>query len=162
MVSRIGIILYLAAAAALIVAGCGGSNSNTSGGSFTVGPEGGDFLVNGIRLFFPPGAVGGPTPVFVVPLAPLSANPLPVAAPAGLTPISAVQLEPASLIFPPTALVTMTLPLATARPASEQLTLYIVQGSAWANSGRVAVVSASGTTAVTQIDRFGVYALFVP
>jgi hypothetical protein len=161
MVGRIGIGLCLVAAAALIVAGCGGG-SNNSGGSFTVGIEGGDFLVSGIILHFPPGAVATPTPVFVVPLAPLSANPLPVAAPAGLTAISAVQLEPETLLFPPTALVTMTLPLASARTANEQLTLYVVQGSAWVDSGRVAVVSSSGATAVTQIERFGVYALFVP
>jgi hypothetical protein len=158
MATRIAPIAALVAVAALVIGGCGGSTSG--GGSFVVDPTGGVFKVNGIIMQFPPGAVGAPVTIIVAPLAPLSSTPLPVAAPTGMTAIAAVQLEPAALAF--AAQVIVTFPLAQARTAGENLTLWVAQGSSWINSGHIAVVSAGGATAVTQIDRLGIYALFVP
>jgi len=158
MATRMAVIVALVAVAGLVIAGCGGTTGG--GGSFVVDPTGGVFNVNGIIMQFPPEAVRAPVTVIVAPLAPLSSTPLPVAAPTGLVAISAAQFEPAALTF--AAPVTVTFPLTQTRTAGENLTLWVVQGSTWINSGHIAVVSTSGTTAVTQIDRLGVYALFVP
>jgi hypothetical protein len=157
--SRTVAILGIAAIAALIVAGCGGSSS--SGGGFVVGPDGGDFVVSGIVLHFPPGTLAGPVTIFVAPLAPLSTAPLPAAPPSGLTAIAAVQLEPAGLTFVSPFLPTITLPLTATQTAGANLTLWLFENNVWADSGRKAVVSSDGKTAVTQVDRFGIYALFV-
>jgi len=160
--SRIAAILGIAAIAALVVAGCGGGGSSAGGGSFVVLPDGGDFVVSGIVLHFPPLAVPGPVTVFVVALAPLSTTPLPALPPAGLTAISAVDLEPAGLTFTSPYLPTITLPLTATQTPGANLTLWVFQSNTWVDSGRKAVVSPDGKTAVMQIDHFGVYAVFVP
>jgi hypothetical protein len=162
MTLRIGMILGIAAIAALVIAGCGGGGSSTGAGSFVVGLEGGDFVVGGIVLHFPLGTVGGPVTVFVAPLAPLSTTPLPAAPPTSLTAISAVQLEPAGLTFTSPFLPTITLPLTVTQTGGANLTLWVFQSNSWVDSGRKATVSSDGKTAVLQIDHFGVYALFVP
>jgi hypothetical protein len=164
MTLRIGMILGIAAIAALVIAGCGGGGSSTGAGSFVVGPEGGDFVVGGIVLHFPLGTVSGPVTVFVGPLAPLSTAPLPTEPPTGLTAISAVDLEaiPAGLTFTSPFLPTITMPLTVTQTGGAALTLWVFQSNAWVDSGRKATVSSDGKTAVLQIDHFGVYALFVP
>jgi len=162
MTLRMGMILSMAAIAVFIVFGCGGGGSSAGGGSFLVLPDGGDFVVSGIVLHFPPGTVAGPVTVFVAPLAPLSTTPLPTEPPTGLTAIAAVQLEPAGLTFVSPFLPTITLPLTATQTAGANLTLWVFQSNTWADSGRKAVVSSDGKTAVTQVDHFGVYALFVP
>lgn len=151
---RVGVVLGLAACAALMVSGCGGSSS-LSVGSQVIGPAGGRVEATGVVVDVPPGAL---TEVVLITVLPLNLTTLPTPPPSGMTLMAAARFEPAGLTF--AAPVSITFNLASSLPPNQTMLLYVLQSGVWEDSGFEAVVSSDGTKATAEVSGFSIYALF--
>jgi hypothetical protein len=122
MLVRVGVVVMLAAAAALTVVGCGVGGSLETPGAVTgiIGPDGGRLESGGLTLVVPPGAVPAPTE-FV--MAPVTAAQLAVAPPNGLALLSGGQFEVNGVNTFATP-VSITFPLSRRLPADSRVPLW--------------------------------------
>jgi len=161
MLVRVGVVVMLAAAAAVTVMGCGGAGLETPGAVTTIiGPDGGRLEAGELVLVVPAGAVLEPTE-FV--MAPVTAAQLAVAPPNGLAVLSGGQFEVNGVNVFATP-VSITFPLSRRLPANSTVPLWqLYNGVTWritdADSPVSALVSADGRFASAWVRHFTVYAI---
>jgi len=160
MFVRVGVVVMLAAAAALTVIGCGAGGGLETPGAVTaiIGRDGGLLESGGLTLVVPPDAVPAPTE-FV--MAPVTAAQLAVAPPNGLALLSGGQFEVNGVNTFATP-VSITFPLTRRLPGGSTVPLWQLEGGAWQHAGLGAwnaTVSSDGGSAQAQVYHFTVYAI---